>query len=161
MTMEYLNIAAQVASILTGLSLIVFVFQLTKEMRGQNLQALFYLHQYLSQDEFSLARYKNRTELCKKHYTDWSEDEKKIANKVCASYDQAGLLISLDIMNKKTKKSFLKSSWGISICDQYRILEEYLNDKQTPNKTGRDFFYHFSELNEMAIQYQGKQKWQK
>ena len=64
-------------------------------------------------------------------------------------------------MNKKTKKLFLKSSWGISICDQYRILEEYLNDKQTPNKTGRDFFLHFSELNELASQYQGKQKWQK
>jgi hypothetical protein len=151
--MEYLSILAQIGTALTGFTLIIFVIQLIKEMRNQNFQALFYLHQYLSQDEFSVSRHLSRTKLYKTPYKDWTEIEKKTANKICASYDQAGLLISAGIMNNKTKELFLRSSWGESMCDQYEILKDYLDDKQTPNKRGIEFFCHFSNLYNIARQY--------
>lgn len=156
--MEYLNIAAQLGTALAGFSLIFVVIQLTREMRGQNLQSLFYLHQYLSQDEFSIARHLIRTELFNKPFNKWSDTDKKFANKVCASYDQAGLLISAGIMNKDTKELFLKSSWGESMCDQYESLRDYLDAKQTPNKTGKEFFHHFSDLYTMAAKYHRQPK---
>ena len=83
-----------------------------------------------------------RTELFKKDYSEWSEDDKEQANRVCASYDQAGILLSAGVVNPKTAKGFLSSSWGQSIVDQYESLEPFVNDKQTPTATGREFFHH-------------------
>lgn len=154
--MEYLQIAEQIANILVGFSLIILVLQFSKDTKGQNFQALFYLHQYLAQDEFGYARYMVRKELSEKDYSEWSVENKKYANEVCASYDQAGILISFGIMSAKTKRKFLKSSWGISICEQYDILNDYLNDKQTPLQTGREFFHHFTDLYKQAHFYHKK-----
>lgn len=151
--LEYLEITANLGTTLAGVSLIFVVVQLIREARGKNLQSFFYLHKYLSQNEFSAARHLVRTNLISKPYKDWVDEDKKMANKVCASYDQAGLLILTGIMNKKTKIMFLKSSWGESMCDQYEILSGFLSDKQTPNKTGKEFFCHFCDLYSMAKKY--------
>lgn len=57
------------------------------------------------------------------------------ANRVCASYGQAGILISGKVINPKTAREFLNSSWGISIIDQYECLGNFLNDYQTQTQT--------------------------
>lgn len=148
-----LSALAELGSALAGISVFFAVIQLTREMRSENLQSLFYLHQYLAQGDFSAARHIVRTRLHSLPYSEWCEGDRAVANTVCASYDQAGLLISAGILRKETKRLFLRSSWGESICDQYEALSSFLADAQTPNKTGADFFCHFAGLYAEAKQY--------
>ena len=149
------EIAADVATIVTSISLIVAIVQLIREKGNENTASFFYLHKYLSQEQFSIARKKVRTELFKKPYHEWTDQDKEEANRVCASYDQAGILISAGVVNGKTAKGFLSSSWGRSIVDQYECLADFLNDKQTPSQTGKEFFHHFTWLYNQAKKYQG------
>ncbi len=153
---EVLVLGTHMAAILTGLSVVIVVLQFTKSVRVQNLQAFFYLHQYLSSNDFGEARHLVRKILYKTDYLNWTVNEKEQVNKVCSSYDQAGLLLSLGILDEKTKRKFLSSSWGESICDQYEILKGYLDDHQTPGKKGKYFFKHFVKLYEETACYHRK-----
>lgn len=153
---DALLIGTQLASILTGISVIFVALQFIKSVKSQNLQSFFYIHQYLSNNTFGKARHTVRKELAKKAYSEWKEDDMGQVNKVCSSYDQTGILISMGVLDKKTKAKFLASSWGESICDQFEILEEFLNNYQTPNKKGKDFFVHFEELYNEAKCYHRK-----
>ena len=148
------EIAADVATVVTSISLVFAIVQLIREKGNENTASFFYMHKYLSQEQFSLARKKVRTELYKKDYAEWTDEDKEQANRVCASYDQAGILISSGVVNKKTTKGFLSSSWGRSIVDQYESLEPFLSDKQTPTQTGKDFFHHFTWLYFQAKKHQ-------
>jgi len=150
---EYLAVGADIGTILTGISVFFVVIQLIKEVKGQNAQALVYIHSYLSQSELNEARHTIRTELYEKKYDLWNDEDKRLANKVCSSYDQTGLLLSTGIVSNKTKEQFLKSSWGESICHQYESLDEYMHDKQTPKKEGYLFFHHFVDLYNEASKY--------
>lgn len=132
--------------LISALAIVVAVIQLTREVRSSSVQSLFYLHQYLAQDTFSHARKVVRTQLCNKPYADWTGEDRDAANRVCASYDQAGLLMGTGVIPKRVKRLFLASSWGNSICDQYESLVPFLDDQQTPTLTGREFFRHFSWL---------------
>lgn len=148
-----LESAAQWATIITSISILIAMIQLLREARAQNLQSFFYLHEYLSQNELGDCRRTVRTVLYKKPYQTWNEDDFRTANYVCASYDQAGILIDAGVINKKTKIAFLRSSWGQSIIDQYEALDNYLNDMQTPTQSGYDFFVHFGKLYAEAKRY--------
>lgn len=148
-----LQTLADVGSTIGGISLVIAVIALIRELRAQNLQNLFYLHQYLAQDAFSVARQVVRTRLHAVSYDEWTDADKAAANKVCASYDQAGLLIGAGVLAKPTRKLFLSSSWGESVCDQYESLRPFLDDQQTPTRTGREFFAHFTALYTEASQY--------
>lgn len=149
-----LGVLAQISEVIASIGILIAVVSLTKEIRSQNLNNFFYLHEYLSQMDFSSARKHVRTSLYKKPYAEWSEEDRQDANQVCASYDQAGILLNNGIIDKKTKKVFLKSSWGQSIIDQYEALAPFLADQQTPHLTGEEFFHHFSELYQAAKKMQ-------
>jgi hypothetical protein len=53
---NFLESAAQVSSVLASLSIIFAIVAYRREIRGQNLQSLFYMHQYLAKDDFADAR---------------------------------------------------------------------------------------------------------
>lgn len=155
--LETWQLIANIATALTSVGLIIAVVQLIKESRVENAQSFFYLHGYLVQEEFSHARATVRTRLYKMPIEDWSKSDKEEANRVCASYDQTGIFLMMGILDRKTKKRFLQSSWGQSIIDQYEGLEQFLNQQQTPTKTGRDFFEHFTWLYHEALEARGEE----
>jgi len=131
---------------------------ITHQRRDQDkAQALFYLHKHLAKREFSVARRQVRTALWKKEYNEWSDEDKEMASAVCASYDQAGILILSKAVDTESADLFLESSWGESICDQYEALQEFLMDWQTPWKRGREFFAHFERLYKIARRHHRKQ----
>lgn len=148
----------QIASVVTMISVVAAIISLKRDIRTQNLQSFFYLHGYLSQEEFSIARKKVRTELFHKPYSEWTPEDKSYANRVCASYDQTGILISIGALDENTKEQFLSSSWGNSIIDQYESLKPFLDDNQTPHQTGREFFKHFTMLYQETLQYHEDEK---
>ena len=79
----------------------------------------------LRHDKFSVARHLVRTDLYTKDYKDWDTEERKVANKVCASYDQAGMLIAAGILNKATKEIFLSNYPNTGIVKKGGILEVF------------------------------------
>lgn len=151
--MEFISLATQAATVIALISLIAAILSLKRDIRSQNLQSFFYLHRYLSQEEFSIARKKVRTDLSHKPYEQWNEEDKLCANRVCASYDQTGILIAIGALDENTCEQFLSSSWGNSIIDQYEALKPFLDDNQTPHQTGREFFKHFTKLYELMLLY--------
>jgi hypothetical protein len=132
-----------ITNIFSSIAVLIAIVQFTREIRTQNHQSFFYLHEYLSQDVFSVARRNIRTMEHGKPYEKWNVNDKNNANYICTSYDQAGILIEIGAIDKKTAVNFLKTSWGDSIIDQYELLSPYLDAKQTPTQYGRDFFRHF------------------
>lgn len=147
---DLLEQGAHAGAILSGIGVIFVGLALIWQRRSVRHQSLLHLHQYLAQDAFSASRHRVRTELYQKPYGNWNDRDKDDANSVCASYDQAGLLISNGTIDKKTTNSLLESSWGESVCDQYEALTPFLSDYQTPNKTGYEFFFHFTGLYKKA-----------
>lgn len=147
-------LAAVIAQSIAALAIVIAMVQLAREIRTRNFQALYYLHKYLSQDHLSRARHRLRTELLDKRLADWTDEDREAANRVCASYDQAGFLISERVLPRGTKSAFLRSSWGDSICDQHDILRDYLHSRLTPTLTGQAFFRHFQYLYREACRVQ-------
>jgi hypothetical protein len=49
-----LSYGAEIAAIVTSLTVLITVIQLLRDSKNQNLHRLFYLHEYWSRDEFSL-----------------------------------------------------------------------------------------------------------
>ena len=50
------ELAANMATVITSISIFFAMLQLVKEMRKESWEAFFYLHQYLSQDQFGENR---------------------------------------------------------------------------------------------------------
>ena len=165
---------SNIANIVVSVSVLLMIIQLLREIKSQNTQSFFYLHNYLSNDTLNAARKAVRVELSGKLYNNWTDEDKNNANRVCASYDQAGILLSSGVIDRKTKKQFLTSSWGKSIIHQYESLKEFLDNRQAPKCksckceafgfcdepkcTGRAFFEHFYWLYEETKKYQTEGK---
>lgn len=151
--MNTFEIISAIANIATSVGLIITIIVFITQIKQSNTDTFLYVHQYLSQSEFSEARKYIRTQLTNLPYAHWEETDKNNANIVCSSYDQAGILITSNIISKKYRKIFLKSSWGESIVHQYEKLSPYLDNEQAPGLTGREFFVHFKTLYEQAKIY--------
>ncbi|MBB5519494.1 DUF4760 domain-containing protein [Amphiplicatus metriothermophilus] len=128
--LAFWQLVANIASTFAAAGVLIALWRVSHDIRTRNQQSFFYLHQYLSQEEFSVARRELRTRLHKLDYSQWTPEDKGFANRVCASYDQAGILITGGIVDARSADVFLRSSWGESICHQYEILKEYLDDAQ-------------------------------
>ena len=147
-----LQIATLMTALATPITVLVMATQLYLNRKDEQVSRLYYLHNYLVGSQFGHARYHVRHELVNKPYEDWSPEDHAQANLVCGSYDQAGILFSLGLVSPKLRRSFLSSSWGESVCDQYEILGPFLKDQQTPCKTGEEFFEHFRRLHDEAAE---------
>ncbi|MFT3714643.1 MAG: hypothetical protein QM774_01465 [Gordonia sp. (in: high G+C Gram-positive bacteria)] len=131
-----LNTLAQISTALGGFSIMIAMFALLKERRTENLANLFYLHQYLAQEEFSAARRRVRTSMYSKPYDEWSTDDLIAANRVCTCYDQAGLLLGVGAVNKKTVQQFLSTSWGESILRSIRAARAVSGRESNADQNG-------------------------
>ena len=101
------QIAAEIAEVVASISIVIALLQFGKEISESRWQSFFYLHDYISQSQFSDARKAVRTYLYKKPYETWDENDKTAANRVCTCYDQAGILISQRLLTKKSKISYI------------------------------------------------------
>ena len=142
-----------VAIAISVLAFRVSIAQSREQQRSSELQALFHLHQYLSQAEFADARRRVRKEMHLIPYESWGDEDRTAADRVCASYDQAGILFEFGIISSRDQEMFLRSSWGCSVCDQFDVLDPYLSDVQAVSRAGSRFFVHFANLNEEARNY--------
>ena len=150
-----LQAAAQVSTVLASLTIIFAIVAYRREIRGQNLAGLFYLHQYLAQDHFAEARRVSRTRLAHVPFAEWTDDDLESAYQLCLSFEEAAMLLGGQVLNDRGRRLMLESPWGASVCQHHEILKDYLAAKISPSLTGAEFFPNFMQLREQAMQVHG------
>ncbi len=145
-------IISTVQSIVLLVVLIVYARQLMAMQRqvetvrqvalGQNLLALF---NFLQNEDVRDARRIVLTKLVGRNYSDWNEEEKRAAAKVCSNYSNAGFMTE----NGLVPPVLLIEHWGQSICRCYAILHEYITDLR--HNMGPEYLAPFERLNEKAV----------
>ncbi len=145
-----LQTAAQASTVLASLTIIFAVIAYRREIRGQNLAGLFYLHQYLAKDSFAEARRVSLTRLAHTPFAEWTEEDRDAAYRVCLSLEEAALLLGGEVLNDRGRSLMLESHWGDQVCLHHEILQEYLASNLTPTLTGAQYFPNFQHLHQMA-----------
>jgi len=143
-----LQTLAQASSVLASLTIIFAIFAYRREIRGQNLAGLFYLHQYLARDQFADARRVSFTRLAHTPFEEWTEDDLEAAYRLCLSYEEAALLLGGEVLNDRGRSLMLQSYWGRNVCVHHEILKDYLASKVTPTMTGAEYFPNFMLLHD-------------
>lgn len=117
------------------------------ERSAWDSQKFFYVHEFLTHPRYFEARRHVRTKMHENtgkfaNLSKWIDQDFEHADIVCATYDQAWLLLkSGAFLNDGHRREFLET-WGKSICSQYEALQPYIE---------RDsFFDGFSRLYEEA-----------
>jgi hypothetical protein len=152
-----LHIAVQVSSVLASVTIIFAIFAYRREIRGQNLAGLFYLHQYLARDQFADARRVSFTRLAHVPFADWTEDDLEAAYRLCLSFEEAALLLGGEVLNDRGRTLMLESYWGRSVCVHHAILKDYLASNLTPTMTAAEYFPNFMLLHDATLGLHGPQ----
>jgi hypothetical protein len=145
-----LETAAQATSVLASLTIVLAIVAYRREIRGQNIEGLFYLHQYLAKDHFAEARRVALTRLAHVPYAEWTDDDKEAAYRVCLSFEEAALLLGGEVLNQRGRDLMLRSFWGRSVCTHHDILRDFLAAKFTPTLTAAEYFPNFMALHQAA-----------
>lgn len=142
---------ATVGAVIVSICALVVTFRLAR--RQSQLTAFSNLHHYLSREDLQKARMVFRSGKRPQIYAEWDDQLKDAANRIAGSYDQAGLILSVNSMiGKSERQLLLKSSWGDSILDQFEALWPFLEQDQRSGRvcpegrSGFAFFRHFQDL---------------
>jgi hypothetical protein len=152
-----LHIAVQVSSVLASVTIIFAIFAYRREIRGQNLAGLFYLHQYLARDQFAEARRVSLTRLAHVPFAEWTEDDLEAAYLVCLSFEEAALLLGGEVLNDRGRALMMGSYWGSTVCLHHEILKDYLAANISPTLTGAQYFPNFMALHDAAKALHGSE----
>lgn len=153
--MRALDIAAQLSSVLASITIVFAIFAYRREVRGQNLTGLFYLHQYLAQPRFADARRATRTRLAHLPFEEWTESDVDVAFDVALSFEEAALLLGGEVLNDKGRELMMSSYWGRSILEYYAILQDFMQAPMSATMTGAQYFPNFTALHEEALAVHG------
>ena len=110
---------------------------------GQNFLALINL---LQSEDVREARRIVITVLVGRSFSDWNEEERRAAAKVCSSYGNAGFVVESGLVPPE----FLIENWGPSIRRCYAILRDFIKDLQSSEKMDSDYWASFDRLNARA-----------
>lgn len=81
-------------------------------------------------------------------FLSWTTEEKRAADRTCASYSVAGILI---FEQKSVPKEMFVESWGPSIIRCHMITREYIADLRKPENSGPRYWKFFDDLYEAAV----------
>jgi len=113
-----IGIAINAVSALVVLVTVIIMANQTREMRrATNATAFESIYNMLQDDVVQSARYTVYS-LADKPFESWTDDEKKVAEKVCCSYDAVGIMIR----NNMLPLDVVADSWGYSLRRSWRIL---------------------------------------
>lgn len=129
---EKLTLALQVVVAVAAFASLAFVYRQIRVMVDQIIatqeasraQSAIAIVNFLQSADVREARRCVRSELSKKHHSNWSDDERNQASIVCANYDVvAGLLHA-----KLAPVELISTNWGPSITHCHEILSPFMSD---------------------------------
>jgi hypothetical protein len=117
---------------------------------GQNTLALI---DFIQAPDIRKARTIVRVDLRDKDFNQWTPEEKRNADIVCSNYDVLAVLL---LQQKLAPMDPFIENWGPSICDCFKILENYVHHMQSPNRSGPDYWDDFVQLHQLASLHKSK-----
>jgi len=108
-------------------------------VKGQNVLAVinFIQEEPTREARETVIKYLERDQVVK-----WTESERKVASKVCSTYDILSILIKSDVI----PLSPFKENWGPSIRMCYEKLDLFIEDMQKPENAGPEYWNDFEWL---------------
>ncbi len=141
------GLSAAFAALVILIAAIIALLQLNEIRKARRVDALVNLVQFLQNEDTRKARGILIEELSEKEFKNWSEDERKQAEKPCHTYNFAGIMDA----QKFVEKDFIAKKWRNSVIRCWEaarpMIEEYRVDR------GSDFWEDFEALYNKAKQY--------
>jgi hypothetical protein len=144
-------ISTAFSAVVIFVAAIIAVWQLCEMRKARQLDAFINLIQILQDEKIREARGILLEKLSKKEFKEWTDDERKQADKACQAYDIVGMMSS-----KKHIDSKLAAEWHNSIIKCWKAAEPMI--MQYRKKRGKDFWHDFETLYEIARKYEETRK---
>jgi hypothetical protein len=131
-TFEQLTIALQALVAVAAFATLGFLYHQVRVMVNQIIatqeatraQSALALANFLQSPEVRSARQCVRSNLSRKHHSEWTDDEKRQASVVCANYDVAAGLLRANL----APTDLFVANWGPSIAHCHQVLSPYMAD---------------------------------
>lgn len=120
----------------------VMVNQIIATQEASRAQSAIAIVNFLQSSEVREARHCVRSELSKKHHSNWSDEERNQASLVCANYDVvAGLLRA-----KLAPNDLISTNWGPSIIHCHETLSPFMSDIRSKPGGHPEYWRNFDWL---------------
>lgn len=115
--------------------------QLQEVRQSTATQHILSLLSFIESDEIRAAMNLVYTTLHKKHFSQWTEDERQAVSKLCSSFSTAGTILQSGLVPQEPLMG-----WGPSIRRCYQVLEPYIREMQKPENAGPQYWAGFEWL---------------
>lgn len=115
--------------------------QVQEVRRSTSAQHILSLLSFIESDEIRAAMNLVYTTLHKKHFSEWTEDERQAVSKLCSSFSTAGTVLQSGLVPQEPLLG-----WGPSICRCYQVLAPYIREMQRPENAGPQYWAGFDWL---------------
>ena len=115
--------------------------QVQEVRRSTVAQYILSLLSFIESDEIRAAMNLVYTTLHKKHFSQWTEDERQAVSKLCSSFSTAGTVLQSGLVPQEPLMG-----WGPSIRRCYQVLEPYIREMQRPENAGPQYWAGFDWL---------------
>ena len=130
--------------------------QMQEVRRSTAAQHVLSLLSFIESDEIRAAVNLVYTTLHKKHFSQWTEDERQAVSKLGSSFTTAGTILQSGLMPVEP----LIMGWEPSIRRCYQVLEPYMREMQKPENAGPQYWEGFEwlyrQIDLMAAKRRGK-----
>jgi len=116
--------------------------QMQEVRRSTAAQHVLSLLSFIESDEIRAAVNLVYTTLHKKHFSQWTEDERQAVSKLGSSFTTAGTILQSGLMPVEP----LIMGWEPSIRRCYQVLEPYMREMQKPENGGPQYWAGFEWL---------------
>ena len=153
MSTDIVTIVGIVLNTVSALALLVTVlimaFQIREMRRATYAAAFKAVYDMLQTDDVRNARRIVLGTLASKPLDSWTDEEKRIAEKVCSSYDTVAIMVR----NGMVPVDVVADSWGDSLRRTWHILSPLVNAYRV-QRNSREYWDDYEWLAEQAKKYQ-------
>jgi len=141
-----LNTVSALALLVTVL---IMAFQIREMRRATYAAAFKAVYDMLQTDDVRNARRIVLGTLSSKPFDSWTDEEKRIAEKVCSSYDTVAIMVR----NGMVPADVVADSWGDSLRRTWRVLSP-LVDAYRAQRNSSEYWDDYEWLAKQAEKYQ-------
>lgn len=142
------EIANIVSAIILLVTAIIMAFQIREMRRATYATTFKAIYDMLQAEDIRNARKIVLNKLADKPFESWTDEEKKVAEKVCSNYDAVGIIMRNGLIPVK----FIADSWGYSLRRTWRILSPMVASYRM-QRNSKEFWDDYEWLAEQAAKY--------
>lgn len=120
----------------------VMVDQIVATQEASRAQSAIAIVGFLQSTDVRASRQCVRSSLSKRHYSEWTDEERGHASLVCANYDVAASLLRARL----APVELIVLNWGPSIVHCHEVLSPFMTDLRSKPGAHPDYWSNFDWL---------------